>query len=735
MFKPRYSMLWLSMASQLALADDAATPPQGIERYSVIGSDQRLSANAGSVTLIDELTLEKYEYDDIARILATVPGVNIRVEDGYGLRPNIGFRGVTPERSKKINILEDGVLIGPAPYSAPAAYYFPMMSRMTAVEVTKGPGAIQYGPNTVAGTLNLVTRPLPAGREGGLDLSLGTDSYGKAHGYYGDSLGDFSYLLEGLHVQTEGFKELDGGGDTGFEKNDLMAKLGWDRDSGDIRQRLELKLAYADETSDETYLGLTDADFAATPYRRYAASQLARMDWEHSQVMLSHHLETDSFNLTTRLYRNDFERSWFKLNGFASSQGGQVPSLQEVLQEPGNELYQPYYQVLTGTQDSGIREILVLGDNAREYYSQGLQLDLGWSLAWGSLTHELEAGTRIHQDQIERNHTEDHYLMRSGRLESTGEETLATTTDREETQAISVYLQDRVRLGDWTLTLGIRGEHIEGDYQNRAPGQEQNWQSKTHRIWLPGASVFYDLTGNSGLLFGVHKGFVPTSPLQDVRIRPEESVNYEAGWRYASNGTRAELIGFFNDIENLKESCSFSTSASCVTQGNLDQDYNGGAVDIYGLEASVQSYVKLNGELTLPWSLVYTHTQGEFKTDLDSDFEMWGQIQAGDELPYLPDNVLTLSFGLSANRWQVSVLINYLGEMKEAAGEGVTLSGVTVDAHTLVDLSASYELDTNSTVYIKVDNLFDEAEIASRRPYGARPTKPQQAFLGYKYRF
>ena len=734
--KPLAVLITSILLSPLAVANDDHT---SIERMSVIGSKEDLIKSTGSVTLIDELELEKFEYDDIGRILATVPGVNIRQEDGYGLRPNIGFRGVTPERSKKINIMEDGVLIGPAPYSASAAYYFPNTTRMTAIEVTKGPSTIKYGPNTVAGTLNLISRQVPDSQEGALDLGLGTDNYGKLHAYYGDTVGDFGFLLEGLHFKADGFKEIDGGGDTGFDKSDLMAKFNYRLDGDDYSQLFELKLSYGEETSDETYLGLTDADFAENPYRRYVSSQLDQMNWEHQQVQLTHHIEFSDFNATTRIYRNDFERDWFKVNEFISSQGGFVPSLQQILRDPTSEQNLPYYQTLTGDRDSTLREILVLSTNAREYYSQGMQIDFGWDFGLFGLEHEIEGGIRIHEDQIERNHIEDNFFVRSGNLQSTGEATKPTSTNTENTEALSVYIQDSLQFEDLSLTLGVRGESIDGYYQNRAPGREQDFLKKTNKIWLPSISAYYELSKFSGIFGGVHSGFVPTSPAQAVEIKTEKSVNYELGYRYVNSGQEAEVIGFFTDYSNLKESCS--VSAGCDT----DVEFNAGEVDIYGIEATVSDAYKLNSQLSLPWSIVYTHTESEFKDTFYSDFTQWGLVNEGDGVPYLADDILSLSLGLTANNWQIFILASYSGEMKESAQTALTvdpgdprdsaLAGLTTQALTNVDLSGSYNLTSNSQLYAKIDNIFDTAKISSRRPFGARPTKSRQFQVGYKYRF
>jgi Fe(3+) dicitrate transport protein len=74
--KPLAILITGILLSTSATADDDDNTPT-IERMSVIGSKEDLIKSTGSVNLIGELELERFEYDDIGRILATVPGVNI----------------------------------------------------------------------------------------------------------------------------------------------------------------------------------------------------------------------------------------------------------------------------------------------------------------------------------------------------------------------------------------------------------------------------------------------------------------------------------------------------------------------------------------------------------------------------------------------------------------------------------------------------------------------------------
>jgi Fe(3+) dicitrate transport protein len=700
------------------------TTLQGI---SVVGDRlEDFTTAAGAANRITEDQLERESYDNINRILNDAPGVYIRGEDGYGLRPNIGLRGTTTERSQKITLMMDGVLIAPAPYSAPAAYFFPQVSRMTGVEVVKGPAAISNGPATVGGSVNLISRPIPDDRSGALDLAAGSDKYRQVHAHFGDASDRAGFLVEGIHTATDGFKELDNGGDTGYKKTDMVFKGRLNSDpTEEVYQQLDLTLNLATETSDETYLGLTDEDFAKTPYRRYAASQNALFEWDYQQVHLQHRLEfSPGLALVTDGYYQVFSRDWNKLNGFNADR-----SLSEILANPEAGLNADFVSVLRGEKDSDTsQETLLIGNNGREFFSRGLQTRLEWDTRLGETEHSVVTGLRLHQDQVKRNHTERGFLMRSGNLQADGFGQTTTLLQREQANAIAVFVKDEIRYGRLRVIPGIRLESVDYESVNRASGQRLE---NDNRVLLPALGVHYQLTPALGLLAGVHKGFVPTGPGVSESIEPEESISYEAGFRYGSPSSQLDVIGFFNDYSNLKGVCTFSSG--CVEA--TGEAFNGGTVEVYGVEAMLRHEWALDNGWQVPIGLTYTYTQSEFQANFESAFPLWGDVQAGDELPYMPPHQGSATLGLSTHKWDITLRASYVGTQQEQAGQGGALAGAEVPSYTVLDLSGTVTVADGVQLYSRVDNLLDETYLMSRRPLGARPGIDRRLIAGVKIAF
>lgn len=188
----------LKQGGALRLEEAVLDLPQAlVEAVSLTGG--RPMGVPGAVTVLSAKTLRRQGDVDIHRALRTVPGVYIQEEDGFGLRPNIGLRGSGSERSSRISVLEDGIPIAPAPYTAPSAYYFPSVGRMNGIEVMKGASQIAHGPNTVGGAINLISTPIPSDLSGRVDGRMGQFGTGRLHVHVGDGSGRIGWLIEALH--------------------------------------------------------------------------------------------------------------------------------------------------------------------------------------------------------------------------------------------------------------------------------------------------------------------------------------------------------------------------------------------------------------------------------------------------------------------------------------------------------------------------------------------------------
>ena len=696
--------------------------PDSFDSISIVGKPQQRERIAGSAHFVDETKLETFEYNDIHRVLSEVPGVYVRGEDGYGLRPNIGLRGASSDRSSKLTLMEDGVLLGPAPYAAPAAYYFPLTTRMTGVEVFKGPASVKYGPNTIGGALNLQTRSIPKEHRFGLDVSGGADSFLKAHSFWGLRKKNWGVLVEGVRLQTNGFKELDGGGNTGFEKNEFMGKARYNTDpTADVYHQFDLKLGYSTESSNETYLGLSQEDFDENPYRRYISTQKGNMSWYRSQVQLRYTLAADQFDVRVTAYRNDFNRDWTKLNGFNSG-----PTLPEILKYPNDGQKSVFFAILRGEEDSnGSAQGLVIGSNLRDFVSQGVEVVTHFDLNWiSALQQRVELGARLHIDGIRRDHSAQTYLMQSKQMVADGDKAF-TLQNSGDARSIALHLHDEIRYADLLVTPGIRTEFIHTDYEDRRTGTKSSNDSVA---LLPGIGLHYQLNSWLGVLGGVHRGFSPVAPGQSNDVVPELSLNYEGGLRAVWEKANVELIGFFNDYSNLTSICTLSSG--CPLE-RLTEQFNAGAVQVYGAETALSQQFTLPMDIRLATELTYTLTISNFVSDLIGN-PRFGDVTAGDELPYVPKHQASGRINIGQDDWNLAFAIKYLGEMRDVAGAGEIDELERIPGNTVIDAAASYTIAENYKLYFKVDNLTANEYAISLRPYGLRPGRPLQVFGGLK---
>lgn len=702
---------------------------------------------AGTAYYVDEKTLKNQNASDINRVIRQVPGVNIAEEEGFGNRPNIGIRGGRIDRSADVTLMEDGVLIAPAPYSAPQAYFFPRIERMEGVEVSKGAASIQYGPRTTNGAINMLTKRVPDGPT--LRANAAAGSFGgirdgvEMGNSYDTEVGNFGVFATGYNEASDGFKEQDVvGGDTGFNLQDYMGKLRWKSDaSASVYQELQFKVGYGEENANETYLGLTSEDFAANPYRRYAAAQHDEYDAVQNVYHLSHLIEpSNNLRIKTDLYRTDLTRTWDKLESVTI--GATTRTIAAIMNDPTANA--AYLNILKGGNSAP--DALTLTEARRTFFAHGLQTSGNYRANWFGVANEIEIGARLHQDRYDRLQRNTNYQMTNGIMMQTSQGTFGTQTNRiGTTNAWSLYGLNRMDFGALSITPGVRYEYADLKVENygtsdpfRSGANMQVFNSIVTGI-IPGLGMEYDIDEAWQLIAGIHRGFSPPEPATTtagaLNAAPEESTNYEAGFRFTKHDARAEVVGFFTDYENLLGADTFSAGG-----GGVGDQFNGGKVHVVGLEsafgyeASKRLRLREKG-FRVPVTFTYTYLKTEFQSSFNSSFGEWGNVQKGFELPYIPRHQYYVSAGLEKEQWSVSVNGKYQGKMRTIAGSGPLQVERATDANFTVDINAELEVAKGTRAFMSVNNVFDDVAVAARRPAGARPTAPRMVYGGLKFEF
>ncbi len=675
-------------------------------------------------------------------VLRNIPGIHVVEEEGAGLRANIGIRGLDPDKSRNVLILEDGIPVALAPYGEPEMYFTPSIDRMSGVEILKGNGTILFGPQTIGGVINFLTTDPPKTGEGSLDIRAGEKGFFNTQFSYGNTIENFGFTVDFQRKQAENF------GPTAFTFHDFNTKLQSRLSPVSI---LSFKLGIYDESSNSTYVGLTQPMFGSGEMddlriapddklhiRRYAASVIHKYN------------PVDRLQLNTTVFAYSTVRNWnrqdFTYNANASNIVGSPLGFEE---ESNGAIY------LRNSTGHRNRQFEVMGAEPR----MSVHYDIG------TITMKTDAGVRyLYEKAFEQRVVGSVAGYQSGNLR---EDEVRTG------HAVSAFIQNNFLLNDnLSFTAGLRNENLWYDREIMRLSYTDTLIHANSEVFalIPGAGVNYNFTDNLGVFAGVHRGFAPprtkdaiSSQGEDLQLDAEKSWNSEMGARLNFGTMEWEYTVFMMNFSNQVIPVSESS-------GGLGTGYiNGGETQHRGMELSMllpfDDYLPQNWGAQI--SFAGTWVNSVFSSDRyvlsrtarEEGLENVYVNVIGNHTPYAPELTMATSFILENSAgWGIRLSANYTGSQysdalntddvyewieKNKADDSYNYIQATangrigkLDPYMVANFSAWYEHSgTGLGISVSVKNLFNERYIVTRRPQGIRVGMPRFISAGVSYGF
>ena len=640
------------------------------------------SSIPGAIDIISPEEMEMIQPASLQDALKTVPGVNARDEEGYGAIPNIGIRGLSPNRSTKVLILEDGAPIQPSLFLSNASYYSPPVERISSIEVLKGATGLRYGPNTIGGVINYQSKtPLKDGIVKGklgshgyrlLELEAGTSSEQKSMG-------------GGINLITS---EANGFRNNGYRMNDILVKGGMAIGQS---QWLGLKLTRYENEINTSYVGLRPDEFIHTPTKNPAPDDQFLSN--RTSFDINHELEIDtSTKLKTLMYWSQLERNFWRRDVASKTRQG------------------------TSFVDCGGTAYCVTGRN-RNFDMLGIDSRLFTNYQAFGIQNESEIGVRLHSETMS-NKTE---RSNAGPRARTG---VITGNENNDAKAVALYLQNRFLFTDqFAVTPGVRVESYRQNRKNEMNGV-QGQANNTELV--PGIGATWQLAPELQLYSSVYKAFAPamisaaiSGDGVDQKLDAERSMNIEFGFRGQAQKWTYEGAAFRMDFSNQIVNQALSGGISKT---------NGGQSLHQGAEGA------LGYAITSAWSVLANATYipvAEFKGGA------LGPI--GNRIPYTPK--LTGNLGLNYSKDGLKSFLNAYHVSSQYADSANTVQESNdgtkglIPSFTTLNWSIVYSPQKDLKLFGVVRNLFDKKFISGRSPDGIFPGAERNFELGLAYQF
>ncbi|MBK9330025.1 MAG: TonB-dependent receptor [Sphingobacteriales bacterium] len=665
----------------------------------------------GSGAFINEVELKKLSVISGNEVFKRVAGLNVVDEEGSGLRVNIGIRGLDPDRSSGVLMLEDGIPIQLNPYGEPEMYYTPAMERMSSIEVVKGSGQILFGPRTIGGVINYITADAPVkGHVGKASFKGGSGRLFSSYIDYGVGKGNANFRVNYLHKQATRLGTLK------FNVDDFNAKLKLKLGKKSV---LGFKGQLYNEKSNSTYVGLTTPMFENDDkYTIVAPDDLLKI--KRFSVSATHkHFFNTHLNITNVGYAYTITRDWRRQGfSYSKSAGNQTGSIFGDTTVANGAIYM--------LNETGFRN--------RTFWVYGLESKIDYRYNIKRVEGNLQAGIRgLYENALDQEKKGNSPKAVTGQIQA---------EEFRPGWAISGYIENKFTfLKKITITAGVRLESYNYKreirmYKNAAGQYRDTNIVAKNRVFafIPGVSISYNPKEKMTIFAGVHRGFSPPGLKNSIsasgeilKLEPQLSWNFEVGTRSEFyKGLNMELTVYYIDFQ--KQVIPVSESSGGTGTGFI----NAGRTKHYGLESglSINFGEMFNKKYDPYFNINTTYNVAKLSSDRFKKINADTVNINGYDLPYAPRIFLSAVAGLlTPFGLNLQMVFNYTGKQFTDEIETITPTANgragQIPAYFTMDAAVSYIIPkAHTTIGMNFKNITNSQHIVSRRPQGIKVANP-----------
>ncbi len=648
------------------------------------------------------------------QVLAKVPGIQVWESDPSGIQIGIAARGLSPNRSWEFNIRQNGYDIAADPFGYPEAYYNPQLQAVQRIEVVRGQGSLQYGPQ-FGGLVNYILRngsDVNNKIEFETQQTVGSNAMFNSFNAIGGKTKKWHYYSFFDHRNGDGWRS-----NSRYYTN---AAYGTATYLLSQKVKLTAEVMHSHIRSQQPG-GLTDVQLEQDPQQSFRSRNWFDISWTTPAFILNYQLSNKT-RWNTKLFATIGNRN-------------SVGFLQTITVKDSINLATGQYNSRTLQAD--------------RYRNLGLESRFLTDYSLAGMKNTLSAGLRLY--------TGTTFRQADGKG-TTGSDYDMTVTgnyprDIEFASAnAAIFAENIFRITDKLLIIpGIRFEWLKGTASGRngyaSNGSEILLQdiTRSRSFVLAGIGTEYHIA-NTELYANFSQAYrpiqfanlqaPPTTDVVDQELKDSRGYNIDLGYRgKVKNYLQFDVSVFYLQYNNRIGTVTVAGTPSYRLITNVGNSTSKG----------FEGYAEFN-----PWRAFVKNTKGDIilfgsygYTDAKYSTEHKDAATKGKRVENAPMNIFRGGITTGYKSFMFTAQLSYVDDAYSDANNTETPSANgnngLIPSYTIIDLTAVYKINKSLTLKAGVNNLADTNYFTRRAGGypgpGALPADGRTMFLSLGARF